>query len=77
MKTPPYQDSKESCPQWGVDLQGKPIPEDEQHLFGATHFNRKIGIYDMNEDRTTHYRCPDCDHMWERGAQNIAESERK
>ncbi len=25
-----------------------------------TCFSRLIGVYDMEQDRTTHYECPDC-----------------
>lgn len=58
--------SKESCPLCGADLQGEPIPEESQHLFGATHFSRKIGVYDINRDRTVAYHCPDCKGEWSR-----------
>ena len=59
-------DSKEFCPKCKADLQGEPIELESQHLFGATHFSRKIGLYSMERDMTTHYRCPDCGHEWER-----------
>jgi len=29
-------------------------------------WSRAIGLYDINRDRTTAYRCPDCDGTWER-----------
>ena len=39
-------------------------------LYGATaeegDFGRQIGIYSMELDRTTHWRCPDCGHEWKR-----------
>lgn len=50
----------ERCPHCGADWQGEPIPEESQHLFGSTHFSRRIGIYDIHRDRTVAWRCPDC-----------------
>ena len=39
-------------------------------MYGATETNgqwgREIALYDINKDRTTAYRCPDCNHEWER-----------
>ena len=29
-------------------------------------FTRKIGIYDVNKDRTIKWRCPDCKKTWGR-----------
>ena len=38
--------------------------------YGATRetgkWGLKIGIYSMDEDRTTDWKCPDCDHEWRR-----------
>lgn len=28
-------------------------------------WNRVIGLYDIKADRTTAYRCPDCEKTWE------------
>lgn len=56
----------EDCPYCGANLQGDPIPEEEQHLFGATHFSRMISLYDWELDRTTTFKCPDCGGEWER-----------
>jgi hypothetical protein len=28
-------------------------------------FSRKIGVYDMEKDRTMHYECPDCGKVLE------------
>jgi hypothetical protein len=61
-----YRTNIEDCPNCGVSLQGEPIPEDQQEAFGATHFSRKIGISSWEQDRTTHWQCPDCDHRWDR-----------
>ena len=33
---------------------------------GKGKFSRKIGIYDWKKDLTVSWKCPDCDHMWER-----------
>ena len=54
------------CPHCGVSLQGAPIPPESQHLYGATHFGREVGQYDMDKDMTVAYRCPDCGKSWER-----------
>jgi len=39
-------------------------------MYGATkttgRWGHKIGIYSMDEDCTTHWKCPDCDHEWRR-----------
>ncbi len=59
-------DSIEYCPNCNANFQGDPIPEEDQHLFGATHFSRKIGMYSLEEDRTTGWMCPDCGHKWGR-----------
>jgi len=38
--------------------------------YGATRtkgrWGRQIGIYDFDKDRTVMWRCPDCNHEWER-----------
>ncbi len=59
-----WDDSKENCPHCGANLQCDPIPKKSQHLFGATHGSRKIGIYDLDLDRTIKWKCPDCKGMW-------------
>jgi transcription initiation factor IIE alpha subunit len=28
-------------------------------------FGRAIGLYSLDQDRTTGYRCPDCNETWE------------
>lgn len=58
--------SAEQCPHCGVSLQGDPIPEPSQPMYGATHFSRKIGIYSRETDRTVAWRCPDCEKEWPR-----------
>jgi rubrerythrin len=39
-------------------------------MYGATetegHWGRAIGLYSLEKDRTVIYRCPDCNHQWER-----------
>jgi len=60
-------DTEDRCPSCGVDLTGDPIPEESRHFYGShTHFSRRIGIYDFERDRTTHWECPDCGHVWPR-----------
>lgn len=54
------------CPKCDADLQGDPIPEKSQHLYGATHFSRKMALYDQGRDRTIAFKCPDCLHEWGR-----------
>lgn len=38
--------------------------------YGATEttgrWGREIAIYSLEEDRTTAWRCPDCNHVWGR-----------
>lgn len=60
----PLNDSVELCRFCGTNFQGDPIPEDDQHSFGATHFSRKMGRYDIGTDRTTSMHCPDCGGSW-------------
>jgi hypothetical protein len=59
-------DPDDFCPKCKADLRGDPIPEKDQYLFGTTHFSRKIGYYDTEQDRTTMWLCPDCEHQWTR-----------
>ncbi|WP_028393996.1 hypothetical protein [Bacillus cihuensis] len=59
-------DNKENCPFCNADLQGEPIPVEQQDSNGATHFSRKIGIYDFEKDRTIKWQCPDCKGEWNR-----------
>lgn len=58
--------SLEYCPHCNANLQGEEIKDESKWMFGATHFNRKIGIYSMELDRVTHYECPDCNGEWDR-----------
>jgi len=56
----------DTCPN-GCDLTGGPIPEESQHLYGGkTHFSRRVGYYDMTQDRTVSWSCPDCGLTWPR-----------
>lgn len=45
--------------------------DDYAKAYGATRttgrWGRRIGIYDMEQDMTTQWQCPDCGHKWERG----------
>lgn len=42
----------------------------EAQAYGATktegRWGREIALYDMVQDRTTAFRCPDCGHVWGR-----------
>jgi hypothetical protein len=55
------------CPHCGADLKGEPIPEVDRKTFGwATHFDRRIGVYDTGQDLTIAWKCPDCEKEWPR-----------
>jgi hypothetical protein len=59
-------DSLENCPACNAQLQGGQIREEQQHLYGATHWSRKIGISSRELDRVVEWKCPDCGHNWDR-----------
>lgn len=55
----------------GMKMHGDEERADEYaKAYGATRttgrWGKKIGIYDMELDRTTHWKCPECAHEWER-----------
>lgn len=51
----------DACPHCKADLRDKLIPDDAREYFGnATHYSRRISIYDRERDRTVGWRCPDC-----------------
>ena len=54
----------DNCPACNVSLNGDLIPADIAHHYSGKHWRREIGIYNMDLDRTTHWRCPDCEHEW-------------
>lgn len=55
------------CPHRGADLDGGPIPEESREHFSPPYrFSRRIGLYDLDRDRTTGYACPDCGGTWSR-----------
>ena len=39
-------------------------------MYGATRekgqWGRAIGLYDRDQDQTVAWKCPDCEHVWER-----------
>lgn len=39
-------------------------------MYGATEskgrWGKQIGIYSMEKDRTVQFKCPECDHIWNR-----------
>ncbi|WML44577.1 hypothetical protein [Neobacillus sp. PS3-40] len=53
------------APYFNANLQGETI-QGQQESYGATHFTRKIGIYDVVKDRTVKWKCPDCGGEWDR-----------
>lgn len=59
-------ENKVSCPHCKANLQGERITKEKQELYGATHFIRKIGIYDLLKDRIVKWKCPDCEGEWDR-----------
>lgn len=66
----PQPESRECCPLCDADLQGEPIPQESidkgYYPSGATHYSRRIGIYDIHLDRTVEWACPDCGGRWPR-----------
>lgn len=58
----------EHCPNCKVDLRGAEIPAESRHYYAptSTHFLRWIGLYSVDTDRVTHYRCPECRHLVDR-----------
>lgn len=58
-------DNDDKCPNCGVSWQGEEIPEENREMYGgATHTSRLISVYDRIKDRTTHWKCPDCQMVW-------------
>jgi hypothetical protein len=56
-----------NCPECGISLRGEPIPLKDREFFGnETHFNRVIGIYERQLDKTIIWLCPDCGYRWSR-----------
>lgn len=56
----------EFCPNCKVDFMGWAIPQEDWHCFGARFGSRKFLVYDIDKDETVAYRCPDCQHEWDR-----------
>lgn len=62
----------ELCPHCGADLIGESIPEHvREHYSPPYYWKRKIGVYSLELDRTTHWQCPDCEGKWERKGYEI------
>jgi hypothetical protein len=54
------------CPNCKTSLFGGHIPyEYREHYSPPYEWNRQIGFYDIEADRTISYECPDCGHTWE------------
>jgi hypothetical protein len=57
----------ERCPACDADFQGPPINPEYQHYYGkATHYSRVIALTPLERDVATHWKCPDCGHVWTR-----------
>lgn len=57
----------ELCPACKADLRGHEIPEIHQEFYGgAKYYSKLIGVYDVNKDRITKWRCPKCKAEWDR-----------
>jgi hypothetical protein len=55
----------------GMERYGDEKRADEYaHAFGATRttgkWGKKIGIYNMEQDMTTRWKCPECGHVQDR-----------
>lgn len=67
----------DACPHCGASLNGAPIPEEQQDVFGGTHFRREIGIEVLGVyDGVLYWKCPDCDGTWHRWPEGHALRER-
>lgn len=55
----------DECPACHKSWVGDPIPEESQHLFGATHFRHEIGV-ETNRDAIDHWLCPFCESTFTR-----------
>ena len=56
-----------TCPHCRADLRGDVIPEEMRSSYGGKErLTRAIGIYSRERDRTTHWKCPDCQREWRR-----------
>jgi hypothetical protein len=57
----------EECPNCHASMRGIPIPQEIKYLHdGQEFFYRVISIYDRNADRHDHWKCPDCQHEWDK-----------
>jgi len=64
-----------NCPKCESLWHEKPIPKEDQPLYGyAQFFSRVIGIYSRDRDRTIAYQCPDCNTCWDRETGKIQPS---
>lgn len=55
----------------GLEMHGTEEEADRYaKAYGATRttgrWGKRIGLYDMERDMTTHWKCPDCGHEWPR-----------
>ncbi len=56
----------DNCPNCKASLIGRPIPDRRREHYKGTHWRREIGLYDVNKDKVTAWKCPDCLYEWER-----------
>ncbi len=57
----------DSCPACKCTWIGAPVPEESKEHYGtATHFKLVIGIYDLDQDMTTRWKCPECNSEFDR-----------
>lgn len=57
----------EKCPECGTTWIDKPIPEQYWENYSPPYFySRVIGCYDRDLDRTAYWKCPDCEHHFDR-----------
>lgn len=55
------------CPECGANWVSSIIPKESREYYSPPYFfSRLIGMYDMREDRTMYYVCPDCKTKFER-----------
>jgi len=61
-------DERGNCPSCGKSWKHSKIPDHQKDSYGGDPdengdkwFSSLVGIYSMEQDRTTHYQCPFCD----------------
>lgn len=60
------------CPECNADLRGDQIPPEQadsyagEYIDGKKYFSKWIGIYDLYQDRTVAWMCPECKKEYKR-----------